>query len=78
MVRFRQLKLNYYHKQGWEMFDLAKDPLELHNVAEDPAYRSERDQLWSMLTEDWDPDEIDRRVRLDQEYRTLVGESLEK
>lgn len=78
MVRFRHLKLNYYHNQGWELFDLAGDPLELNNVAEDPAYRSDRDQLWSILTEGWDPAEIDRRVRLDQEYRTLVGESLEK
>jgi choline-sulfatase len=78
MVRYRHLKLNYYHNQGSELFDLSKDPLELNNVAEDPAYRADRDQLWTMLTDGWDPVEVDRRVRLDQEYRTLVGESLER
>lgn len=78
MVRYKHLKLNYYHHQGMELFDLEKDPLEVVNLAEDPAYRKERDQLWEMLTDGWDPEDIDRRVRLDQERRTLVGESLEK
>ena len=76
MVRYRNLKLNYYHNQGMEMFDLAKDPREVTNVAEDSAYRSDRDQLWAMLTEGWDPVDVDRRVRIDQERRTLVGESM--
>jgi hypothetical protein len=29
-----------------------------------------------MLTEGWDPVDVDRRVRIDQERRTLVGESM--
>ncbi len=78
MVRYRNLKLNYYHHQGMELFDLAKDPLEMKNVADDPAYRSERDTLWTMLTDGWDPDEMDRRVRIDQERRCLVEESMQK
>ncbi len=76
MVRYRNLKLNYYHKQGMELFDLATDPGELNNRAEDPAYAAARAELWTMLTDGWDAETIDRRVRLDQEYRTLVGQSL--
>lgn len=72
MVRFRNWKLNYYHRQGMELFDLDSDPRELRNLADDPAHRPTRDQLWAMLTDGWDPNEIDRLVREDQNRRTWV------
>ncbi len=72
MVRFQQWKLNYYHGQGLELFDLATDPRELCNRADDPAYREIRERLWAMLTDGWAPDEIDRLVREDQNRRTWV------
>jgi len=78
MVRFQNLKLNYYHHQGMELFDLEKDPHELHNLAEDPDYTRYRDRLWAMLTAGWEPVDIDRRVRIDQERRCLVEESMRK
>ncbi len=76
MVRYCNLTLNYYHKQGLELFDLANDPGELKNVADDPAYAAARSELWTMLSDGWDAETIDRRVRLDQEYRTRVRQSL--
>jgi choline-sulfatase len=76
MVRYRNLKLNYYHNQGLELFDLAADPGELNDLADDPAYAAARTELWAMLTDGWDPEDVDRRVRLDQERRTLVGQSM--
>jgi N-acetylglucosamine-6-sulfatase len=30
---------------GWELYDLVKDPQELHNVYDDPAYAGLRDEL---------------------------------
>ena len=30
---------------GWELYDLVEDPDELHNVYDDPAYRTVRDEL---------------------------------
>ena len=30
----------YYYRDQWELFDLEKDPEELHNLAYDPAYES--------------------------------------
>lgn len=72
MVRFRNWKLNYYHRQGLELFDLADDPHEVRNLADDPATREPRERLWAMLTEGWDPDEVDRLVREDQNRRTWV------
>jgi choline-sulfatase len=72
MVRFRQYKLNYYHQQGLELFDLARDPRELKNLVEDAAYQGVREQLWAMLIKDWDPATVDRQARIDQDRRTVV------
>ena len=35
----------YYDIDEWELFDLEKDPLELTDVYDDPAYREIRDSL---------------------------------
>lgn len=72
MVRLRNLKLNYYHHQGLELFDLARDPRETTNLAEDAAYQDDRDTLLQHLTAGWHPEEIDRLVREDQNRRSLV------
>lgn len=57
--RTRRYKLIYYYNDGlgipgtgdftyppeWELYDLERDPEELHNVAHDPAYREVRAEL---------------------------------
>jgi arylsulfatase A-like enzyme len=50
-IRTRQLKLIhfYYDIDAWELYDLAKDPLETRNVYDDPAYRKARRDLTSEL-----------------------------
>jgi arylsulfatase A-like enzyme len=45
-VRTRTHKLiRYYEKDEWELFDLARDPLELRSVHADPAYAEVRATL---------------------------------
>jgi arylsulfatase A-like enzyme len=49
-VRTDRFKLIYYYVQGpespeWELFDLEKDPHELYNVFDDPAYQEIRVQM---------------------------------
>ena len=45
-VRTETQKLIYFWKlDQWEMYDLAKDPNELHNVYDDPAYVTSREAL---------------------------------
>ena len=73
MVRFQDWKLNYYHHQGMELYDLASDPREEVNRAEDPACRTIRDRLMAMLTSGWDPETVDRLVREDQNRRVWVS-----
>jgi arylsulfatase A-like enzyme len=57
----------------WELYDLVRDPAELHNCFDDPAYRKSRVALqsaleeWSRRTADYlpsqrTPDEFDRQT----------------
>jgi len=73
MVRFGDHKLNVYHHQGVELFDLARDPREQHDVSDDPAYASVRDRLLGMALDDWDPAAIDACIREDQNRRALLS-----
>lgn len=75
MVRDQDLKLNYYHRQGSELFDLAADPGEMRDRAGDPAMAGEAERLMGLLTEGWDPEALDAAVREDQNRRTLIGQS---
>jgi choline-sulfatase len=72
MVRFGRHKLNYYHHQGMELFDLCEDPREMRNLADDPCFKDVCDRLLAMLTDGWSPDEVDRFVREDQNRRSWV------
>ncbi len=40
-IRTERYKLIHFYDPGnsWELFDLKKDPNEMHNVYSDPAYR---------------------------------------
>ena len=49
-VRSDRYKLiNYYENGDWELYDLQKDPNELHNVYNDPAYKEVQDSLKNEL-----------------------------
>lgn len=54
----------YYDIDEWEMYDLEKDPSELNNVYDDPAYAAVRDELHGKLQdlrkEYGDSDELDQ------------------
>ena len=39
----------YYDINRWELFDLQKDPGEMHNVYDDPAYKTVREQMHKIL-----------------------------
>lgn len=55
----------YYDIDEWEMYDREKDPSELNNVYNDPAYAEVREELHQKLTElrkkYGDSDELDQR-----------------
>ena len=76
MIRRGRHKLIVSGKDPDLLYDLDADPLELNNVAEDPAnapcVQELRDQLFARL----DFEDIDRRVRVSQRERQLVARAL--
>ena len=62
MVRQGPWKLNYYHGQEPQLFDLRADPDELRDRARDPACAAVREALEREVLAGWDPEEIARRM----------------
>ncbi|MCJ8329034.1 MAG: sulfatase-like hydrolase/transferase [Lentisphaeria bacterium] len=56
MIRRDNWKLNYYHEQPCQLFDLAADPDELNDLAADPAHQDILEKLKCEILEDWDPE----------------------
>lgn len=60
------------------LFDLAKDPDELTNVAEDEAYHDVVRRLRRRSREMWDFEKLDNAIRASQAKRRLVGAALKR
>lgn len=72
MYKRDHYKLNWYHGEEPELFDLEKDPGEFRNVASDPEYAEVFERLKSELMARWDPEEIGERVLRSQERRRFL------
>jgi arylsulfatase A-like enzyme len=75
-VRTARYKLiHFYHDiDAWELYDLEKDPNELHNVYADPAYSAQvtelKEELARLREQFGDSEELDREfLRQDKERR---------
>jgi choline-sulfatase len=64
----RRGKLKYLHYVGFrpQLFDLARDPEELHDVGSDPHYRDDAARMERELRTLVDPEEVDARAKADQ------------
>jgi len=55
----------YYDSDTWELYDLEKDPSEMNNVYDDPAYANVREEMHAKLVEVrakyGDSDEMDQK-----------------
>jgi len=72
MVRQGQFKLIYTHGHPDLLFDLEADPNELKDLAGDPAHGDTLARLKSILTDGWDPQEIDQKIRTSQAERLFL------
>ena len=62
MIRRDEWKLNYYHGQEPQLFNLAEDPDELVDRAQDASCREVREQLTAEVLEDWDPEAVAEKM----------------
>ena len=69
MLRQGQYKYIHYTGHGAELFDLAKDPEEVHDLATDPDRAELLTQLENDLRRVIDPENTDRRAKSDQRVR---------
>jgi choline-sulfatase len=58
MIRQNEWKLIYYHGMEPQLFNLADDPGELVDRAQDPACSALRDELTGLILAEWHPDVI--------------------
>ncbi len=58
------------------LFDLADDPYELTNLADDDPHRDEAAAFEAEILERWDPEAVDADVRASQRDRHLVDRAL--
>lgn len=75
MVRQGDFKLNYYHGEDPELFDLRTDPGEFNNLASDSGHENIVKDLTNIVLDGWDPVSVDRHVRRTQKDRQLIASS---
>ena len=62
MIRAGDWKLVYYHGQPPQLFNLADDPDELTDRADDPNCEAIRTELTERVLDDWDPEWVKAKM----------------
>ena len=73
MLRKGHLKYIHYVDYPPQLFDLERDPEELQDVAEDPAYRKALSDCEAALAAMLDPTEVNRRAKSEQARRIAAA-----
>lgn len=72
MIRSGDLKLVIYNGAAPTLFDLARDPDELNDVFDDPAYGEHLAQMTSNALEGWDADDIAKRQSMTRARTAII------
>lgn len=72
MIRRDEWKLNYYH--GWpvQLFNLAEDPMEQNDLANDPQHADIKNKLLEEVLDGWDPVYIRKRMEDKRHNQDLI------
>ena len=73
MVRSGSWKLIYTHGDPPQLFDLANDPHERDDLADDPLHASIRDRLVARVLDGWDPEQVAARIRERRLDKEILG-----
>ena len=80
MIRRGPWKLNYYHGQPCQLFDLQADPRERCDLAADPAHQETLAALKTEVLDGWDPEWIAARMaalRADRSILAMWGRTVQ-
>ncbi|MBG0776736.1 MAG: choline-sulfatase [Desulfovibrionaceae bacterium] len=75
MVRRGDIKYIYTHGHPDLVYDLARDPDELVNVAEAPAYAAIRDELKAVCLNGWNPATLAATIKDSQKDRLFIRDA---
>ena len=78
MIRRGRYKYIYSEPDPEQLFDLEKDPHELHNLAHRQKYQGLRQKFQTELSQHWDKEALHRQVIDSQHRRRLVCRSLRR
>jgi choline-sulfatase len=69
-------KYVYVHQEEPLLFDLTRDPNELHNCINDPAYADRLGELEQIVHRGWDASEMRARVIESQQRRHTINQAM--
>lgn len=75
MVRKGAYKLMYTHGHPHMLFDIENDPNEQNNLAGDPAYAQNLEDLLSIVLLNYDPEALVRDIMRSQQERIFISKS---
>lgn len=68
-------KLIYYHDFAYpQLFNLKKDPGEIFDCGNSPAFSDIKNELVSLVKKDWDPEEINGFMEEEEENHKIISE----
>ncbi len=72
MLRKGRYKFNYSLGDAPELYDIIEDPGEFHDLADAAAYEEILEELQAQLLAEWNPIELEKKVRESQKARILI------
>lgn len=73
MIRRDEWKLNFYHGQPSQLFNLREDPNELHDRANDPSCQDILMELTDSVLDGWNPEKVKEQMAAKREDTNLLG-----
>lgn len=72
MVRTKKWKLNYFHNDRHQLFNMMDDPDETNNLIDDPQFSDIRQKLLTKVLMGWNPVEIEKTIEISIARKSIL------